>query len=238
MIVGVTMMVFGEIRFEPIGFILVITAAFFSGFRWGLTQILLLRNPATSNPLSSIFFLTPIMFLTLALLAIPIEGIPSLLSGLHKLTEDNGVLAPFLILIPGVIAFFMTLSEFALLQRTSVITLSIAGIFKEVLTISAAGLIFDDKLTPINISGLIVTLCAIAAYNYIKISRMREDAIQKVHAVATRHSEIDLDTGDEDECNIQDQSPICDNRDITPIRNTTAGSGAFSPAKVLSEGKG
>src|SRR5580700_3547714 len=68
MTAGVVMMVFGEVQFSALGFVLVISAAFFSGFRWALTQILLLRNPATSNPFSSIFFLAPIMFLTLLLL--------------------------------------------------------------------------------------------------------------------------------------------------------------------------
>jgi solute carrier family 35, member C2 len=182
MTIGVIMMVFGEVDFSTLGFILVISAAFFSGFRWGLTQILLLRNPATSNPFSSIFFLAPIMFLTLLLLAIPIEGFPALIKAFNALVSDKG---PFTgtvtILFPGVIAFLMTASEFALLKRTSVVTLSIAGIFKEVVTIGAAGLIFDDHLTPINVSGLFVTIGAIAAYNYIKITKMREDAIQKVH---------------------------------------------------------
>lgn len=74
----------------------------------------------------------------------------------------------------------MTASEFALLQRTSVVTLSIAGIFKEVVTISAAGLVFGDALTPINISGLVVTISAIAAYNYIKIRKMRSEAREEV----------------------------------------------------------
>jgi solute carrier family 35, member C2 len=186
MTIGVIMMVFGEVDFSALGFILVISAAFFSGFRWGLTQILLLRNPATSNPFSSIFFLAPIMFLTLLLLAIPIEGFPALIEGFNALVSDKG---PFIgtvtILFPGVIAFLMTASEFALLKRTSVVTLSIAGIFKEVVTIGAAGLIFDDHLTPINVSGLFVTIGAIAAYNYIKITKMREDAIQKVHTSHT-----------------------------------------------------
>jgi solute carrier family 35, member C2 len=182
MTIGVIMMVFGEVDFSALGFILVISAAFFSGFRWGLTQILLLRNPATSNPFSSIFFLAPIMFLTLFLLAIPIEGIPTLMEGFKALVADKGpLIGTATILFPGVIAFLMTASEFALLKRTSVVTLSIAGIFKEVVTIAAAGLIFDDHLTPINVSGLFVTIGAIAAYNYIKITKMREDAIQKVH---------------------------------------------------------
>ncbi|KAG7292430.1 hypothetical protein NEMBOFW57_002465 [Staphylotrichum longicolle] len=137
MTLGVVMMVAGEVEFKLGGFVLVIAAAFFSGFRWGLTQILLLRHPATSNPFSSILFLAPVMFLTLISIAIPVEGGRALLAGLETIAETKGVLgAALIILFPGVIAFLMTASEFALLQRTSVVTLSIAGIFKEAVTIS------------------------------------------------------------------------------------------------------
>jgi solute carrier family 35, member C2 len=192
MTVGVIMMVFGEVNYSAIGFMLVISAAFFSGFRWGLTQILLLRNPATSNPFSSIFYLAPIMFLTLFTLAIPVEGFSALADRFGALVDDKGLLlGPAIILVPGVIAFLMTASEFALLQRTSVVTLSIAGIFKEVVTIAAAGLIFDDHLTAINISGLFVTIGAIAAYNYIKIKKMGEETILKVHAAHTHQTHGD-----------------------------------------------
>ncbi|KAJ9157638.1 Triose-phosphate transporter [Pleurostoma richardsiae] len=182
MTMGVVMMVAGEVEFKLGGFVLVISAAFFSGFRWGLTQILLLRNPATSNPFSSIFFLAPVMFLTLICIAVPVEGFGALVEGLKGLAAEWGVMvAPLLVIFPGTIAFLMTASEFALLQRTSVVTLSIAGIFKEVVTISAAALVFDDKLTPINISGLFITLGAIVSYNWIKIAKMREDAQRDVH---------------------------------------------------------
>ena len=177
MTAGVLMMVAGEVKFSILGFVLVISAAFFSGFRWGLTQILLLRNPATSNPFSSIFYLAPVMFASLFVIAIPVEGLPSLWAGLGVLVDKKGpILGPLILLFPGAIAFCMTAAEFALLQRTSVVTLSIAGIFKEVVTISAAGLVFHDHLTPINISGLFVTIAAIATYNYIKIWQMREEA--------------------------------------------------------------
>lgn len=182
MTAGVVMMVAGEVEFELGGFILVISAAFFSGFRWGLTQILLLRNPATSNPFSSIFFLAPVMFFTLIVIALPVEGFFELIEGLKALSNEWGAFrTPLILLFPGTIAFLMTASEFALLQRSSVVTLSIAGIFKEVVTISAAALVFDDKLTPINISGLIVTIGAIAAYNWIKLTKMRNEARLDVH---------------------------------------------------------
>lgn len=175
------MMVAGEVDFDVLGFVLVIAAAFFSGFRWALTQILLLRNPATSNPFSSIFFLAPVMFVSLAIIAIPVEGFKPLGEGLQKLVEAKGAFLGLAILVfPGTLAFLMTASEFALLQRTSVVTLSICGIFKEVVTITAAGLVFHDALTPINISGLLVTILSIAAYNYIKITKMRADARKEV----------------------------------------------------------
>lgn len=176
MTAGVILMVFGEVEFELGGFVLVISAAFFSGFRWGLTQLLLLRNPATSNPFSSIFFLSPVMFLTLIAIAIPVEGFGPLFQGIGRLYDEFGGLTPLVLLFPGCIAFLMIASEFALLQRTSVVTLSIAGIFKEVLTITAASFIFEDTLTMINFVGLFVTLIAIIAYNYIKISKMRAEA--------------------------------------------------------------
>lgn len=181
MTIGVVMMVAGETDFNALGFVLIISSAFFSGFRWALTQILLLRNPATSNPFSSIFFLAPIMFLSLAILAIPIEGFGPLKEGLGVLTEERGVFQGILLLLfPGVLAFCMTSSEFALLKRTSVVTLSICGIFKEVVTISAAGIVFHDPLTPINVSGLLVTIASIGAYNYIKIMKMRRAAREKL----------------------------------------------------------
>ncbi|KAL5328647.1 hypothetical protein ACEPPN_002149 [Leptodophora sp. 'Broadleaf-Isolate-01'] len=201
MTVGVIMMVAGEVDFSVPGFILVISAAFFSGFRWGLTQILLLRNPATSNPFSSIFYLAPIMFASLLIIAIPVEGFTALAEGFRILIEKKGpFLGPALLLFPGAIAFCMTASEFALLQRTSVVTLSIAGIFKEVVTISAAGIVFHDPLTPINISGLFVTIGAIAAYNWIKIRKMREDAQQEAHLarVAQRGGEGSDGDGDDE----------------------------------------
>ncbi|KAI0428100.1 triose-phosphate transporter family-domain-containing protein [Xylaria sp. FL1042] len=207
MTAGVIMMVAGEVEFHLGGFILIISSAFFSGFRWGLTQILLLRHPATSNPFSSIFFLTPIMFATLLFIALPVEGFSNFWDGLQTLSAEWGVLkTPLLLLFPGTIAFLMTASEFALLQRSSVVTLSIAGIFKEVVTIIVAALVFDDKLTPINISGLLVTLVAIIAYNYIKLTKMRKEAQMDAHKKGYQQEQSDSST--ERGCESDDEDAV------------------------------
>jgi solute carrier family 35 protein C2 len=193
MTVGVVMMVAGETEFNAIGFVLVMAASFFSGFRWALTQILLLRHPATSNPYATIFFLAPIMFVTLSILALFVEGSSAVIIGLQILTEAKGTVPGILLLIfPGCLAFGLISSEFALLKRTSVVTLSICGVFKEVVTISAAGIAFHDPLTPINVSGLVVTIASIAVYNYLKVTKMRKEARKEVAADVVQRPSMDM----------------------------------------------
>jgi solute carrier family 35, member C2 len=178
---GVLMMVAGETAFHALGFTLAISASFFSGFRWALTQILLLRHPATSNPFATLFFLAPIMFVTLFVIAIFSETPSAIVTGIHLLVSAQGVAKSLaLLIVPGTLAFCMIAAEFTLLQRTSVVTLSICGIFKEVVTISAAGIVFHDELSIINISGLLVTIACIACYNYFKVTKMREEARRKL----------------------------------------------------------
>ena len=211
MTAGVIMMVAGETEFSAIGFVLVIASAFFSGFRWALTQILLLRHPATSNPYATIFFLAPIMFLTLSILALFVEGPRAVIAGLQILMEAKGTIpAILLLLFPGCLAFGLISSEFTLLKRTSVVTLSICGIFKEVVTISAAGIVFHDPLTPINVSGLVVTIASIAVYNYLKVTKMRKEARNEV-AVETVQRTMDLEVYDavrEDSVDLDRQSNV------------------------------
>ena len=121
------------------------------------------------------------MFVCLFVLACGVEGVPSLVAGFQILMAAKGTWQAFvLLLFPGLLAFGLITSEFALLKRTSVVTLSICGIFKEVVTILAAGVVFHDPLTPINVSGLVVTIGSIAAYNYLKITKMRKEARKEV----------------------------------------------------------
>lgn len=197
MTVGVVLMVAGETAFNALGFALLMIASLSSGLRWSLTQILLRRTPATSNPFSTLFFLTPVMFIVLFSIAVPVEGFGGLHKGLLSLTESKGLpLGILILLVPGVLAFCMTSAEFALLKRTSVVTLSVCGIFKEVLTISAASIVFGDVLTPINISGLCVTLAAIIFYNYMRVQKMRRQEVKKAQeTVEQEHAPMLSESG-------------------------------------------
>ncbi|EXJ89178.1 hypothetical protein A1O3_02242 [Capronia epimyces CBS 606.96] len=217
MTLGVLMMAAGETAFNALGFTLAMSASFFSGFRWAVTQILLLRHPATSNPFATLFFLAPIMFISLFLIACVSETPSAVVTGVQLLINTYGLVKSLLLLIvPGCLAFCMIASEFSLLQRTSVVTLSICGIFKEVVTISAAGIVFHDKLSLVNITGLIVTIISIASYNYLKIVKMREDAREKLR----KRDDALYDEGeneDTDSVNPRTQEVEATNSDRMPL---------------------
>ena len=139
------------------------------------------------------------MFVCLFVLACGVEGVPSVITGFQILMAAKGTWQAFvLLLFPGLLAFGLITSEFALLKRTSVVTLSICGIFKEVVTILAAGIVFHDPLTPINVSGLVVTIGSIVAYNYLKITKMRKEARKEVavESVARKSMEPCVDPAD------------------------------------------
>lgn len=74
------------------------------------------------------------------------------------------------ILAGSILAFLMEVSEYLLLTFTSSLTLSIAGIFKEVFTLFLAYEVNGDSMTWINFCGLIVCLIGISSHIAIKVS--------------------------------------------------------------------
>ncbi len=126
------MMVAAETKFVLVGAIQVLSASALGGLRWALTQMLLDRDEmGMNNPIATIFWLSPIMGVALISLSAIFESwytIFAAKSGYFD-TVAHSVRTIGLIGAPGILAFGMNLAEFALIKRTSVVTLSVAGIF-------------------------------------------------------------------------------------------------------------
>ena len=165
---GVLLMVASETSFELLGFLLVITASACSGLRWSLTHMLLKnKDMGMDNPAATVFWLAPVMGVTLAIVSVFWENwseifAPPFFSGASSLRTL------FFLGAPGVVAFCMVLSEFYIIQRAGVLPMSIAGIAKEVTTITISAWFFGDELTPLNITGVGITVCGIALFTYHK----------------------------------------------------------------------
>ncbi|CAK9442269.1 uncharacterized protein LODBEIA_P60120 [Lodderomyces beijingensis] len=175
-----------------LGILLVLTASCLSGLRWSFTQILLKSNPYTPNSITTIFYISPTMCLVLFALGLSIEGWGNFTSS--PIWATYGITSTiFLLFIPGILAFMMTLCEFKLLGVARIITLSVAGIFKELLTILLSAIIFGDRLSLVNCLGLVLTFADILWYNWYRFS-VKDPGYERVESeVVDKSEEVELD---------------------------------------------
>lgn len=111
---GVVLMVSTETQFDAAGMIEVLSASALGGLRWSLTQILLdKQSMGMGNPIATLFWLAPVMGVTLAIVSMAVDGWGNVFRNekffgtIGKTLETIGT-----ILLPGVIAFMMNITEF------------------------------------------------------------------------------------------------------------------------------
>ena len=93
----------------------------------------------------------------------------------HFLDENNNFIStqqilnstPFIIIYTSSISFIMLLTEFIVIKNSSVMILSVIGIFKEIL-ILAYSIYCGEKMYLVNWIGLIVCFCGVIGFGYSK----------------------------------------------------------------------
>ena len=110
---GVLFMVATETHFVLSGFLLVTSASALGGLRWSLTQLLMRsKNMGMHNPAATLFWLAPIMGVSLLVTTLFIDGWSKIFANQFFATPGNTLKTLFFLLCPGIIAFCMVLSEF------------------------------------------------------------------------------------------------------------------------------
>ncbi|KAL0088248.1 triose-phosphate transporter family-domain-containing protein [Phycomyces blakesleeanus] len=175
MVVGVSLTVEGETKFDRLGFGLVLVAAIVSGLRWNLTQLLLQQDRlGMNNPIATLYYLSPVMFITMLSLSLLVENPIDQFKHSKHFDSLSHVIESFgLMSIGGVLAFCMTLAELYLIKSTNTVTLSVAGISKEIVIITLSVLIYGDVLSQKTLIGLFISIVGIIAYNYNIHSRKK-----------------------------------------------------------------
>ncbi|OJA10538.1 hypothetical protein AZE42_01714 [Rhizopogon vesiculosus] len=166
---GVVLMVASETAFVLPGFLLVMTASACGGLRWSLTQLLMKnKSMGLDNPAATVFWLAPAMGVTIALLSIIWEGWFTIFASPFFQDIATTFHSALYLVAPGILAFCMVMSEYYIIQRAGVLPMSIAGIAKEVSTITVSAWFFGDELTPLNITGVGITVAGIALFTFHK----------------------------------------------------------------------
>lgn len=168
---------------EILGFFMVLISSLLNGLRWVFTQLILKQGNSTDvnnssiqkkNPIYTIYHLAPIMGFTLLLTTFIVEKpFPEILkTSLFNWKNHSNLLIFFrsisLLAFPGFTVFLMTICEFAILQKAHVLTMSIAGIIKELLTIIVSLAILKETLDVYNLIGMSLILLDVCYYNYYR----------------------------------------------------------------------
>ncbi|KAK4279001.1 hypothetical protein QN277_016767 [Acacia crassicarpa] len=177
--VGILMTVAKDTEFEIWGFILVMLAAVMSGFRWCMTQILLQKEAyGLKNPLTLMSYVSPVMALATALLSFAMDPWDEFQHN-NYFNSPWSIIRSFLLMIfGGALAFLMVLTEYILVSVTSAVTVTVAGVVKEAVTILVAVLYFHDEFTWLKGCGLITIMVGVSLFNWYKYWKLK-----KGHAV-------------------------------------------------------
>ncbi|CAL9732198.1 hypothetical protein MOUN0_N04500 [Monosporozyma unispora] len=184
-------------------------------------------KPKKPHPIYTIYQLAPIMCITLIFTSIIVERpFPEFFhcnlfkSGLNShgsvsmISIIHGII---LMLIPGICVFILTLSEFGILQISKVLTLSIAGIIKEVLTILVGIVLLSERISGFyNILGMSIVLLDVCYYNYF---RYREKQIKDKY-ISLREGDTDINSND-DETSFPMREPFPSSSGQDHIKNKT-----------------
>ncbi|XP_025731395.1 solute carrier family 35 member C2 isoform X2 [Callorhinus ursinus] len=182
-------------QFNVEGFALVLGASFIGGIRWTLTQMLLQKAElGLQNPIDTMFHLQPLMFLGLFPLFAIFEGLHLSTSEKIFRFQDTGLLLRVLgsLFLGGILAFGLGFSEFLLVSRTSSLTLSIAGIFKEVCTLLLAAHLLGDQISLLNWLGFALCLSGISLHVALKALHSRGDGGPRALKGPGSHPDLEL----------------------------------------------
>ncbi|VVC45032.1 Sugar phosphate transporter domain [Cinara cedri] len=162
---GLFLFTFKTTDFSTLGFILLLTASFASGFRWTLSQFIMQKaDMGIKSPVDMIYFSQLWMFIAIFPMSVFLEGNAFLnWWSSNKNTECLQMISR--ILIGSSLAFGLEISEYFAVYKTSSITLSVVGIIKEICTLILAVEWNGDKMNSAKFLGL--ALCMIGVFGHV-----------------------------------------------------------------------
>eukprot|EP00126_Sphaerothecum_destruens_P015623 Sdes_comp9655_c0_seq1m1151 len=179
---GICMAVYSKVEFDLLGVVLCVCASLLSAFRWILTQILMQKKSLKlDHPVDLLYFVSPLMGLSLLPVAASLEGFSLFESALFFGAPSFSVTLTtfFLILFGAWLAFIMIHMEFLLVRETSSVSMSVLGICKEILTIFISVVFFHEHLSRFNFLGLLLSIFGLVLYNIFKYFQTLESHSQR-----------------------------------------------------------
>lgn len=192
--IGLMLFTYKSTQFNFLGFLLTLLASVCSGIRWTFVQLLMQKQKmGVQNPIDMMYHMQPWMILSVLPFAIAIEGNMVIVNCQLFLSDgyNTFLYVLFKIVAGAFVAFFMEIGEMLLVTYTSSLTLSVAGIFKEVFVLGLAILWNGDQLSPVNLAGLFLCLCGISSHVIHKLRGDGKKTPTRRYVEDSEHQELD-----------------------------------------------
>lgn len=171
-------------NFNALGFTFLIIASLASGIRWSFAQIIMQRSKlGLHNPIDMIYHMQPWMIAAVIPFALIFEckHIMDNFPLLAEMETSRILIVWRDVSVGALIAFLMEISEFMVLTHTSSLTLSVAGIFKEIIQIVLAVKLRNEVLSRTNDWGLLLCLGGICCHVLHKYWTLTNDLVKTDH---------------------------------------------------------
>lgn len=127
------------------------------------------------NPITLMSYVSPVMAVGTAILSLLMDPWHEFVATVYFDNAWHILQSCFLMLIGGALAFFMVLTEYILVSATSAVTVTIAGVVKEAVTILVAVFYFHDSFTLLKGMGLLTIMVGVGLFNWYKYKRLKKD---------------------------------------------------------------
>nr|XP_034923582.1 probable sugar phosphate/phosphate translocator At1g06470 isoform X1 [Populus alba]TKS07759.1 phosphate translocator-related family protein [Populus alba] len=126
------------------------------------------------NPLTLMSYVTPVMAISTGLLSLVLDPWHEFNKTSYFNNSWHVARSCLLMFFGGTLAFFMVLTEFVLISVTSAVTVTIAGVVKEAVTILVAVIYFHDKFTWLKGAGLLIIMVGVGFFNWYKYQKLQK----------------------------------------------------------------
>lgn len=191
---GVTLSCVSQVEASVAGTVIQLAALVAEGLRLCLINLLLAKKGLKLSAIANLYYIAPTCFVCLF-------GPWALIEAPHVLADNAAALrnTGFLVLLSNSsVAFLLNLATIALIQRTSALTLNVAGVVKDLLLIAWSVAMHGAIVTHMQYVGYAIAFSGVCGYTYYKHNLATQEASAKAELERRRLLEEELDVGDED----------------------------------------
>ncbi|CAG1994263.1 unnamed protein product [Fusarium graminearum] len=156
---GVAVASAGMIEFSVIGFIFQMGGLAFEAVRVVMTQVMLNGEGLKMDAMVGLYYYAPVVAILNLLVAFMIEVPHFDMADFHRVGFPT-------LFLNAAVAFTLNFTSMVLIGKTSGLVMSLSGIFKNILLVICSVIIWHVTITPMQLLGYSITLCALVYYAF------------------------------------------------------------------------